>query len=62
MCYPYNRDYWRDTRKDAARETEERTEPRVEAKEFKFWDFPRRNKEFTVEEPEKVVDRPREKV
>jgi hypothetical protein len=62
MCYPYNRDYWRETKKDAAQETEDRTEPRVEAKEFKFWDFPRRSKEFTVEEPEKVVDRPREKV
>ena len=62
MCYPYNRDFRRDTSKDAARETEERPEPRAEAKESRFWDFPRRSKEFTVEEPETVVDRPREKV
>ena len=44
------------------RESEERPEPRVEAKGSRFWDFPRRSKEFTVEEPETVVDRPREKV
>jgi hypothetical protein len=62
MCYQYNKDFRRDTSKDAVRETEERPEPRVEAKEGRFWGFPRRSKEFTVEEPETVVDRPREKV
>ena len=58
MCYPYNRDFWRDTRKDAAKESEDRPEPRAEAKEFRFWAFPRRSKEFTVEEPEKVATGP----
>jgi hypothetical protein len=62
MCYSNYKDFGRDTRKDTARETKERREPRVEAKEFKFWAFPRRSKEFTVEEPEKVADRSREKV
>ncbi|WP_427130705.1 hypothetical protein [Pseudarthrobacter sp. S9] len=62
MCYPYNRDFRRDIRKDAAQEPEERPETRVEAKDFKFWAFPRRSREFTVEEPETVVDRTREKV
>jgi hypothetical protein len=62
MCYSNYKDFGRDTRKDAARETKERREPRVEAKEFKFWAFPRRSKEFTVEEPDKVADRSREKV
>ena len=52
MCYQYNRDFRRDTRKDAAQETEERPEPRGEAKEGRFWGFPRRSKEFTVEVPE----------
>jgi hypothetical protein len=62
MCYSNYKDFGRDTKKDAARESEERREPRAEAKEFKFWAFPRRSKEFTVEEPEKVTDRSREKV
>ena len=62
MCYSNYKDFGRDTRKDTAREPKERREPRVEAKEFKFWAFPRRSKEFTVEEPEKVADRSREKV
>jgi hypothetical protein len=62
MCYSNYKDFGRDTRKDDARETKERREPRVEAKDFKFWAFPRRSKEFTVEEPEKVADRSREKV
>ncbi|AXJ11297.1 hypothetical protein [Arthrobacter sp. PM3] len=62
MCYSNYKDFGRDTRKDAARESTERREPRPEAKEFKFWAFPRRTKEFTVEEPEKVADRSREKV
>ena len=62
MCYSNYKDFGRDTRKDTARETKERREPRVEAKEFKFWAFPRRTKEFTVEAPEHVVDRSREKV
>ena len=62
MCYSNYKDFGRDTRKDAAPETKERREPRAEAKEFKFWAFPRRSKEFTVEEPEKVADRSHEKV
>jgi len=62
MCYSYNRDSWRDTRKDAAKDSEDRPETRAEAPEFRFWAFPRRSKEFTVEEPEKVRDRAREKV
>jgi hypothetical protein len=62
MCYSNYKDFGRDTRKDAAREPKERREPRAEAKDFKFWAFPRRSKEFTVEEPEKVADRSREKV
>ena len=62
MCYSYNRDSWRDTRKDAAKDSEDRPETRAQAPEFRFWAFPRRSKEFTVEEPEKVRDRSREKV
>ena len=63
MCYGYNRDFGRDIKKDASREPEERPEPRVEAKDSKFWAFPRRSREFTVEEPETApVDRTREKV
>ncbi|QCB96637.1 hypothetical protein E5206_06585 [Arthrobacter sp. PAMC25564] len=61
MCYQYNRDFRRDIKKDASQESEERPEPRVEAKDFKFWAFPRRSREFTVEEPA-TVDRTREKV
>lgn len=61
MCYQYNRDFRRDIKKDASQEPEERPEPRVEAKDFKFWAFPRRSREFTVEEPA-TVDRTREKV
>jgi hypothetical protein len=66
MCYGYNKDFGRDTRKDASRKPEERLqpeempEPRVEAKDFKFWAFPRRHREFSAPEP--VVDRTREKV
>ena len=70
MCYSNYKDFGRDTRKDAARESKERREPRVEAKEFddliavadptvRLIDGGR---EFTVEEPEKVADRSREKV
>ncbi len=61
MCYQYNRDFRRDIKKDASQESEERPEPRVEAKDFKFWAFPRRSREFTVEEPA-TADRTREKV
>jgi hypothetical protein len=61
MCYQYHRDFRRDVQKDAAKESEERPEPRVEEKDFKFWTFPRRSREFTVEEPA-TVDRTREKV
>ena len=61
MCYQYNRDFRRDIKKDATKEPEERPEPRVEAKEFSFWAFPRRSREFTVEDPA-TVDRTREKV
>jgi hypothetical protein len=66
MCYGYNKDFGRDTRKDASREPEERPqpevqpEPRVEARDFKFWAFPRRRRVFDAPEP--VVDRTREKV
>ena len=38
-----------------------RPEPRAEAPDFKFWAFPRRSREFTVEEPAKA-DRTRERV
>lgn len=51
MCYSNNREFRRDIRKDEPKETEVRPEPRVEAPEFKFWAFPRRSREFTVEEP-----------
>ncbi|MET3920309.1 hypothetical protein [Arthrobacter sp. UYEF20] len=61
MCYQYNRDFRRDVQKDAAKEPEVRPEPRVDAKDFKFWAFPRRSREFTVEEPA-TADRTREKV
>ncbi|MGY2745330.1 hypothetical protein [Arthrobacter sp. UYCu723] len=61
MCYQYNRDFRRDVQKDAAKEPEVRPEPRVEAKDFKFWAFPRRSREFTVEEPA-MADRTSEKV
>ncbi len=61
MCYGYSRDFRRDIKKDASREPEERPEPRVDAKDFKFWAFPRRSREFTVEEPA-TADRTREKV
>lgn len=68
MCYPSNREFRWDTKKDAVREPEGRretipeagTEPRVEAKDFKFWAFPRRRREHTATEP--VADRTREKV
>lgn len=61
MCYQYHRDFRRDVEKDAAKEPEVRPEPRVEEEGFKFWAFPRRSREFTVEEPA-TVDRTREKV
>ena len=61
MCYPYNREFRRDIKKDESKETEPRPEPRVEAPDFKFWAFPRRSREFTVEVPE-TADRTREKV
>jgi hypothetical protein len=61
MCYQYHRDFRQDVQRDAAKESEERPEPRVEEKDFKFWTFPRRSREFTVEEPA-TVDRTREKV
>ena len=60
MCYGYSKDFGRDIRKDAKREPEERPEPRVDAKDFKFWEFPRRWREESAPEP--VVDRTREKV
>jgi hypothetical protein len=60
MCYQYNRDFRRDIKKDASKEPEDRPEPRVKAK-GSFWVFPRRNREFTVEEPA-TVDRARENV
>ena len=61
MCYSYNRDFQRDTRKDETKETEARPEPRAKVPDFKFWAFPRRHREFTVEEPA-TADRTREKV
>ncbi len=61
MCYQYNKDFQRDIKKDATKEPVERPEPRVEAKKFSFWAFPRRSREFTVEEPA-TADRTREKV
>ena len=61
MCYQYNREFRRDIQKDEAKDTEVRPEPRAEAPGFKFWAFPRRSREFTVEEPA-TTDRTREKV
>jgi hypothetical protein len=61
MCYQYHRDFRRDVQKDATKESDERREPRAEEKGVKFWAFPRRTREFTVEEPA-TVDRTREKV
>nr|WP_310061981.1 hypothetical protein [Arthrobacter ginsengisoli] len=61
MCYPYNREFRRDIKKDESKETEARPEPRVEAPDFKFWAFPRRSREFTVEDPA-TADRTRERV
>jgi hypothetical protein len=63
MCYQYNREFRRD-KKDEAKEPKETTvrpEPRVESPGLKFWPFPRRSREFTVEEPA-TTDRTREKV
>jgi hypothetical protein len=60
MCYPYNRDFQRDIRKEESRKPEKQPEPRVEAKDFKFWAFPRRDRKFTASEP--AVDRTPEKV
>jgi hypothetical protein len=62
MCYPYNREFRRDIKKDATKEPEERPEPRVEAKDYKFWAFPRSRREFTAQESEPDIDRTREKV
>ncbi|MDZ4092515.1 MAG: hypothetical protein U1D68_15050 [Arthrobacter sp.] len=61
MCYQYNREFRRDIKKDEPKETEVRPEPRAEASGNKFWAFPRRSREFTVEEPA-TTDRTREKV
>lgn len=61
MCYGYYKDFQRDTRKDASRKSEERPEPKVDAKDFTFWAFPRRHREFT-NDPEPVIDRTRERV
>ncbi|BAS17894.1 hypothetical protein AHiyo8_61970 [Arthrobacter sp. Hiyo8] len=61
MCYGYNKDFRRDTRKDASQEPEERPEPKVDAKDFMFWAFPRRYREFR-NDPEPVIDRTRERV
>jgi hypothetical protein len=55
-----NKDYRRDIRKEESREPEKQPEPRVEAKDFRFWAFPRRERKFTGSEP--VVDRTPEKV
>jgi hypothetical protein len=60
MCYPYNREFQKDTKKAEARKPEQHTERRVESKDFKFWAFPRRERKFTGSEP--VVDRTPEKV
>jgi len=60
MCYPYNRDFQRDTRKEESPKPEKQPEPRVEMKDFKFWAFPRRERKFAGSEP--VVDRTTEKV
>lgn len=61
MCYGYNKDFRRDTKKDASQEPMERPEPKVDAKDFMFWAFPRRHREFT-NDPEPVIDRTRERV
>jgi hypothetical protein len=61
MCYGYYKEFGRDTRKDETKEPEERPEPKVEAKDFMFWTFPRRHREF-ADEPEPVIDRTRERV
>jgi hypothetical protein len=62
MCGSYGKNYRRDSEKDATRETDKRPEPRVEARDFKFWAFPWRRREFTVREPEPAPDRTGEKV
>jgi len=62
MCGSYSRESRRDARKDATRETHKRQERQAEAKEFKFWAFPWRRREFTVQEPEKAPGRTGEKV
>jgi hypothetical protein len=62
MCGSYSRDSRRDARKDATRETDKRPERRAEAKDFKFWAFPWRRKEFTVQEQENAPDKTGEKV
>lgn len=62
MCGSYSKGFRRDARKDATRETGKRTEHRVETKNFKFWAFPWRRREFTVQEPERAPDRAGEKV
>ncbi|MFE4837930.1 hypothetical protein ACFRAU_25010 [Arthrobacter sp. NPDC056691] len=62
MCGSYSRDFRRDTRKDATRETDKRPERHAEAKDFRFWAFPWRRRESTVQEPEKAPDRTGEKV
>lgn len=61
MCYQYNRDFRRDIKKDEATEPKARPEPRAKAPDFKFWAFPRRSRESTVEEPAQA-DRTRERV
>jgi hypothetical protein len=61
MCHSYNKDFRRDIKKDATRKPEERPESRAEAKDFRFWAFPWRRREFTVQEREPVVDRTGEK-
>lgn len=61
MCYQYNREFRQDTKKAESKDTEVRPEPRAETPGFKFWAFPRRSREFTVEEPA-ATDRTREKV
>ena len=61
MCYGYYKDYRRETQKDTKPEPEERPEPKVEVKDFTFWPFPRRHREFT-NDPEPVIDRTRERV
>ncbi|MFE5837429.1 hypothetical protein [Arthrobacter sp. NPDC056493] len=62
MCGSYSRDFRRDARKVATRETDKRPERHAEAKDFRFWAFPWRRRESTVQEPEKAPDRTGEKV